>query len=170
MNIKVIDFGLSNRFVPGAFLKTFCGSPTYTAPELIQRKKYVRTFHLWKCSMINFNAGMRVPKLMYGRWAWFYLSSSAATCRSMETHSVNCSRRLLTVNLPCPTLSPQVSFQNSGIPVVVKFPKFTNWRRICWVIADSTNKENSNYRSEWHHLHFIEFIISKSKNRRIFRP
>lgn len=34
LNIKIIDFGLSNSFVPGQLLKTFCGSPTYAAPEV----------------------------------------------------------------------------------------------------------------------------------------
>ncbi|EGC29180.1 hypothetical protein DICPUDRAFT_51418 [Dictyostelium purpureum] len=38
--IKIIDFGLSNVFTPGSYLKTFCGSPTYASPELILRKEY----------------------------------------------------------------------------------------------------------------------------------
>jgi len=40
LNIKLIDFGLSNMFAPGSLMKTPCGSPTYAAPELIHQKPY----------------------------------------------------------------------------------------------------------------------------------
>jgi serine/threonine protein kinase len=40
LNIKLIDFGLSNTFTPGILMKTPCGSPTYAAPELIHQKPY----------------------------------------------------------------------------------------------------------------------------------
>ncbi|KAJ3321216.1 MAP microtubule affinity-regulating kinase 1 [Blyttiomyces sp. JEL0837] len=39
--IKISDFGLSNMFNVGSTLSTFCGSPVYSAPELIEGKKYV---------------------------------------------------------------------------------------------------------------------------------
>eukprot|EP01136_Pigoraptor_vietnamica_P033896 Opistho-1_new@97236 len=41
MNIKIIDFGLSNNFEVGELLRTRCGSFEYTAPELIASKAYV---------------------------------------------------------------------------------------------------------------------------------
>ena len=41
MNVKLIDFGLSNVFAPPQKLRTFCGSPLYAAPELIQHHEYV---------------------------------------------------------------------------------------------------------------------------------
>ena len=38
--LKIIDFGLSNYFSKGKLLSTLCGSPSYTAPEIIQGNKY----------------------------------------------------------------------------------------------------------------------------------
>ncbi|CRK86177.1 CLUMA_CG000076, isoform A [Clunio marinus] len=40
MNIKLADFGFSNTFIEGIFLKTFCGSPPYAAPEVFQGLEY----------------------------------------------------------------------------------------------------------------------------------
>ena len=39
-NIKMVDFGLSNRYKKGELLETACGSPCYAAPEMIAGKKY----------------------------------------------------------------------------------------------------------------------------------
>ena len=37
-NVKIADFGLSNMMTDGEFLRTSCGSPNYTAPEVISGK------------------------------------------------------------------------------------------------------------------------------------
>jgi len=39
-DIKIIDFGLSNMFAPNDYLKTFCGSLYFAAPELLEAKQY----------------------------------------------------------------------------------------------------------------------------------
>ncbi|KAJ3165241.1 hypothetical protein HDU88_004326 [Geranomyces variabilis] len=41
MHIKISDFGLSNMFDKRKQLTTCCGSPVYSAPELIEGRKYV---------------------------------------------------------------------------------------------------------------------------------
>lgn len=38
--LKIIDFGLSNNYLPNQMLKTPCGSPSYASPEMILGKKY----------------------------------------------------------------------------------------------------------------------------------
>ena len=40
MNVKIADFGFSNRFSPGERLSTWCGSPPYAAPEVFRGKHY----------------------------------------------------------------------------------------------------------------------------------
>ncbi|KAH6563154.1 hypothetical protein BASA50_005312 [Batrachochytrium salamandrivorans] len=39
--MHILDFGLSNIFDPVSVLATSCGSPVYSAPELIEGKKYI---------------------------------------------------------------------------------------------------------------------------------
>jgi serine/threonine protein kinase len=38
---KYLDFGLSNFFDQAGKLETFCGSPVYSAPEIIDGKPYL---------------------------------------------------------------------------------------------------------------------------------
>lgn len=41
MNIKIVDFGLSNTYRTAQdTLKTACGSPCYASPEMIAGKRY----------------------------------------------------------------------------------------------------------------------------------
>eukprot|EP01135_Chromosphaera_perkinsii_P004798 Nk52_evm29s296 gene=Nk52_evmTU29s296 len=40
LDVKIADFGFSNYFKPGQFMKTWCGSPPYAAPELFEGKEY----------------------------------------------------------------------------------------------------------------------------------
>lgn len=55
MNIKIVDFGLSNTYKPNQLLKTACGSPCYAAPEMIAGKKYSGiTVDLWSCGVIMY--------------------------------------------------------------------------------------------------------------------
>eukprot|EP00915_Cephaloidophora_sp_WS-2016_P006508 GHVH01008788.1.p1 GENE.GHVH01008788.1~~GHVH01008788.1.p1 ORF type:complete len:938 (+),score=110.21 GHVH01008788.1:370-2814(+) len=51
--LKLCDFGLSNFNEDGRFLRTFCGSPNYAAPEIVSGKPYVAPeTDVWSCGVI----------------------------------------------------------------------------------------------------------------------
>lgn len=51
--IKVADFGLSNRMKDGRFLFTSCGSPNYAAPEVVSGKAYCGSeVDIWSMGVI----------------------------------------------------------------------------------------------------------------------
>ncbi len=52
-NVRLIDFGLSNMFNPSSpELSTSCGSPSYTAPEMIRREPYTKAVDLWSAGVL----------------------------------------------------------------------------------------------------------------------
>lgn len=53
LQVKLIDFGLSNVMKDGNFLATSCGSPNYAAPEVISGKLYFGPeVDVWSCGVI----------------------------------------------------------------------------------------------------------------------
>ena len=55
MQIKIIDFGLSNVLEKDYKLKTACGSPSYASPEMLSQKKYDGpAVDVWSCGVILF--------------------------------------------------------------------------------------------------------------------
>jgi len=56
MNIKIVDFGLSNTYKKSTDqLKTACGSPCYASPEMIAGKKYFGLdTDIWSLGVITY--------------------------------------------------------------------------------------------------------------------
>ena len=53
--IKIVDFGLSNRYDPNELLQTACGSPCYAAPEMIAGKRYYGpAVDVWSSGIVLF--------------------------------------------------------------------------------------------------------------------
>ena len=50
--IKLIDFGLSKYLEPDATTKTFCGTPYYLAPEMIEEKGHNKAVDWWAVGII----------------------------------------------------------------------------------------------------------------------
>ncbi len=55
MNLRIVDFGLSNTYKQNEKLKTACGSPCYAAPEMLKGEKYGGLgVDIWSAGVILF--------------------------------------------------------------------------------------------------------------------
>lgn len=60
MNIRLIDFGLSNVSKEGSYyFKTVCGSPQYSAPEMIMGQEYSYAVDIWSLGVILYALSYR---------------------------------------------------------------------------------------------------------------
>jgi serine/threonine protein kinase len=50
-NVKLVDFGLANVFQPG-MAQTYCGSPSYAAPEVLRKAPYSKSADLWSLGVL----------------------------------------------------------------------------------------------------------------------
>eukprot|EP00042_Codosiga_hollandica_P039555 m.332677 g.332677 ORF g.332677 m.332677 type:complete len:945 (+) comp55640_c0_seq2:220-3054(+) len=74
LNIKIIDFGLSNAFEANLPLQTQCGSPAYTAPELLCGKDYGPEVDVW-------SIGVNMYAMLTGRLP--FASNNVATLHAL---------------------------------------------------------------------------------------
>lgn len=56
--IKIADFGLARD---DSFLKTFCGTRSYAAPEIWQNRPYTCKVDIWSLGLIAFKCTYRLP-------------------------------------------------------------------------------------------------------------
>ena len=60
--IKIIDFGFAVKSNKGTYQNLFCGSPSYMAPEIVNKKKYIAQYSdIWSLGVLFFS-------MLYGRF------------------------------------------------------------------------------------------------------
>lgn len=68
-HVKLIDFGFSTEIF-SASLQTFCGTPSYIAPEMIAKKGYGRSVDVWAL-------GITLYKMVSGHFPFKAVSHKA---------------------------------------------------------------------------------------------
>ena len=51
-DIKIIDFGLASRTVPGIKLKDYVGTYYYMSPQIVKQEPYTNKCDIWSCGVI----------------------------------------------------------------------------------------------------------------------
>jgi serine/threonine protein kinase len=66
-HLKVADYGICKENMPyGATTRTYCGTPDYMAPEILNQNKYTRSVDWW-------SYGILIYVMLVGRVEFFNL-------------------------------------------------------------------------------------------------
>lgn len=57
-HVKLADFGLSKKITENTYLKTFCGSLAYIAPEVLLKHKQLTKSHIYTCKVDSWSFGV----------------------------------------------------------------------------------------------------------------
>ena len=53
-NIKLCDYGWATYFTPGNILTTYCGTPEYVSPEMLNKRPYNQKVDIWAIGVLIF--------------------------------------------------------------------------------------------------------------------
>jgi serine/threonine protein kinase len=99
--IKIADFGLSNKFIEGKLMETSCGSLRYATPEILKGKKYSGELaDVWSCGVILFTllAGYHpFDDEVYGMILKKIMESNYAMPAGISPEAVDLIKRILEV-------------------------------------------------------------------------
>ena len=107
-DIKVTDFGLSAIIKPGQLLKVACGTPSYSAPEVIARKEYDGTLtDVWSLGVLLFH--LTHGRLPFNDTAHIRAGDYAVSPEHMTPAALDLLRQMLVVHAERRLPLPQVS-------------------------------------------------------------
>ncbi len=116
LHIKLSDFGLSRANL--SYLRTYCGTPRYTAPEVFAGENYDACVDIWSLGVVVLQYARGLPES--GRWGFDGATWTANLVQTVETEART---------LRCPLLA----FLSTAMLVRDRHTRYSAHR--CWTMA-----------------------------------
>ena len=121
-DIKVTDFGLSAIVKPGQLLKVACGTPSYSAPEVIARREYDGALtDVWSLGVLLYH--MCHGSLPFNNTGQIRAAEYSVAQEAMAPGALDLMRRVLVVR-------PE---KRLTLPQVLEHPWMVHWTRHAYV-------------------------------------